>query len=86
MSPCPQVSISSLTQRWNELGLTWHTTPQLINAINNGQLPDHVMMTFHPQRWNDKPITWLKEFVWQKVKNQGKRFFVTLRKGDKGTW
>jgi hypothetical protein len=23
------------------------------------------MLIFHPQRWNDKPIPWLKELVWQ---------------------
>jgi hypothetical protein len=31
------------------------------------------MMTFHPQRWTDNRVLWMKEFVWQNVKNVVKR-------------
>lgn len=44
-------------------------------------LPDHLMMTFHPQRWTDKPFPWLKEWVVQKSKNSVK-YFINLRRGN----
>ena len=33
-------------------------------------------MTFHPQRWHDSTIPWLKEFVLQNAKNIVKRLIV----------
>jgi len=51
------------------------------NGGGNEQLfPQQAMLNFHPQRWNDKPLPWLKEFVWQNVKNQVKRGLVYLRR------
>ena len=55
---------------------SFHSTSDIINAAKNGQLPDKIMMTFHPQRWTDKPLPWVKELVWQNVKNVGKYFIV----------
>jgi hypothetical protein len=57
-------------------------TDQQINSqqpIANS-FPTHAMLNFHPQRWNDKPVPWLKELIWQNIKNQGKRLLLTLRK------
>jgi len=59
----------------------FHSTSDIINAAENGQLPDKIMMTFHPQRWTDKPLPWVKELVWQNIKNIGKYFLV--RKNQK---
>ncbi len=41
--------------------------------------PNQAMLNFHPQRWNDKPVPWLKELVFQNIKNQGKRILIKLR-------
>jgi len=38
-------------------------------------LPDKVMLTIHPQRWDDKPLPWMKELVGQNVKNIIKKYF-----------
>jgi len=57
----------------------FHSTSDIIQAANENRLPDKIMMTFHPQRWTDKPIPWVKELVWQNVKNVGKYFLVKLR-------
>jgi hypothetical protein len=38
------------------------------------------MMTFHPQRWSDKPWPWIKELVMQRVKNGVKRVVVKREK------
>jgi len=58
------------------------STSEIILAAERGELPDKIMMTFHPQRWTDKSLPWAKELVWQNVKNVGKYFLVKWR--DKG--
>jgi hypothetical protein len=62
------------------VGLRFHSTKQLINAANEGILPDQIMMTFHPQRWNDNKVLWLQELVMQNLKNVVKRFLIQKRK------
>jgi hypothetical protein len=44
------------------------STYDIIDGIN--KLPDQIMFTIHPQRWNDNPLLWLKELLFQNVKNQ----------------
>jgi len=34
----------------------FRTTNDIIRAAEQDKLPDRMMMTFHPQRWTDKPI------------------------------
>jgi hypothetical protein len=51
--------------------LRFHSTFDIIHAA--GSLPDKIMITVHPQRWDNKPLTWVRELVWQNVKNIGKR-------------
>lgn len=58
---------------------SFHSTFDIIRAAEEGRLPDKIMMTFHPQRCTDKPLPWVKELVWQNVKNVGKFFVVKLR-------
>jgi hypothetical protein len=53
------------------------STNDLINAILNEKLPDKVMITFHPQRWNSHIVPWVKELVFQNIKNQIKRYYIT---------
>jgi len=52
---------------------SYHSTNDIIKAANAGKLPNQIIFTFHPQRWTNKPIPWLKEFIWQNTKNQVKR-------------
>jgi len=58
---------------------SFHSTPDIIRAIENNSFPKQAMLNFHPQRWNDNPLPWLKELVWQNVKNQGKRILIRIR-------
>ncbi len=60
---------------WNQ-ELTFHSTKDIIDAAESGRLPDQIMMTFHPQRWTDRPLPWVKELVMQRVKNVVKRVVV----------
>lgn len=57
----------------------FHSTSDIIKAAGEKQLPDRIMMTFHPQRWTDKLGPWIKELIWQNVKNIGKYFLVKMR-------
>lgn len=55
----------------------FHSTEEIINAIENKQFPNQVMFNFHPQRWTDNRLLWFTEFVKQQVKNKIKaKFFV----------
>lgn len=58
----------------------FRSTNDIIRAAKRGELPDKMMMTFHPQRWTDKQLPWVKELVWQNVKNVGKYFLIKIKK------
>lgn len=54
---------------------SFHSTDELIKAFDQGVLPNQIMFTFHPQRWNDDLIKWTKELVLQNIKNVVKQVF-----------
>lgn len=58
------------------LNRTYHSTVDIMRAAEQGDFPNKVMMTFHPQRWTDNKLYWLQELVLQNVKNQVKRFIA----------
>ena len=55
-----------------------HSTFDIINTINI--LPDKIMLNVHPQRWNDKIIPWLYEYISQNIKNIVKKYFFVSSK------
>jgi hypothetical protein len=56
--------------------LNFHSTFDIIKAVEEGKFPEKVMMTFHPQRWTDSWVLWMKELVLQNMKNKVKRWLV----------
>ena len=38
----------------------FHSTFDIIEAVEGGRFPERVMMTFHPQRWTDSPVEWTR--------------------------
>jgi hypothetical protein len=60
--------------------LRFRHTWDIILAAERGLLPDKVMINTHPQRWDDKFGPWVKELVWQNVKNVVKYFYVRTLK------
>lgn len=62
--------------RWCREGLVFHSTNDIISALNEERLPHHIMMTTHPQRWNNKTVPWIKELLMQKTKNLVKRILI----------
>jgi hypothetical protein len=51
-----------------------HSTFDIIKAAKESRLPDKIMLTVHPQRWDNRPLPWLRELIWQNIKNTGKLF------------
>lgn len=52
---------------------SFRTTNDVISGLQNSQLPNQILFTFHPQRWNANSIDWTRELVFQRVKNVVKR-------------
>ena len=52
--------------------------PNMHFIPSQNYLPDKVMLTFHPQRWNDNFYDWTKELILQNSKNLAKRILLTL--------
>ncbi|MBD3309549.1 hypothetical protein GF348_24430 [candidate division KSB3 bacterium] len=50
------------------------STPDIIRALENDELPDKIMLNVHPHRWFDNYFLWAKELVFQKTKNIIKLF------------
>jgi hypothetical protein len=46
-----------------------NSTGHLMALAREGRLPERVMINTHPQRWEDRVVPWVKELVWQNVKN-----------------
>jgi len=63
-------------EAWIKQGLVFHTTNDIIKAVKENRFPDQVLFTFHPQRWHNKKILWIKELVMQNAKNQIKKVII----------
>lgn len=58
----------------SQYSFDFKSTQQIIDGIEI--LPDNLMFTIHPQRWNDNLLPWAKELVGQNMKNVVKRVLV----------
>jgi hypothetical protein len=56
----------------------FRSTDEIIGALNDSTLPAKLLITSHPHRWESRPLPWLKELVWQSVKNVIKRALVLV--------
>jgi hypothetical protein len=61
--------IEDYQEEWNAKGWSFHSTDDIIKALQENKLPNQLMITTHPQRWNDFGFGWIKELVLQNVKN-----------------
>jgi len=66
-------------ENWIKKALVFHSTNNIIKAVEEKTFPDQVMFTFHPQRWHDKRIPWFKELILQNVKNQIKIILINRK-------
>jgi hypothetical protein len=63
-------------EEWVKQGLVFHSTQDIVKAIEEKFLPNQVLFTFHPQRWTDGFFLWIKEMVLQTAKNQVKKILI----------
>lgn len=68
--------IEKWQDQWKANGWVFHSTDDIIQALNENRLPDQLMITMHPQRWTDSKFEWTKELVTQKIKNIVKRILA----------
>ena len=68
--------IPKYQEEWQEKGLTFHTTDDLIAGFYDERIPKNLMITVHPQRWNPVGIQWTEEWVMQSAKNIVKRMLI----------
>ena len=69
-------------ERWEQEGLTFHTTDDIIHALSNIDHPIHhysLLINTHPQRWMPFGMGWLKEASLQSLKNIAKRIIVCTK-------
>lgn len=71
--------IPGYQDEWTRRGLVFRTTADIIAAAEKGTLPQHIMLTTHPQRWTDERGAWLKELCLQHAKNCIKRLLVICK-------
>lgn len=67
-------------EQWESEGLVFHTTNDIIHAINDLQHPIHrkaLLVNTHPQRWMPFGMRWIMEAGVQWWKNQAKRLIVS---------
>jgi hypothetical protein len=74
-----KVSVRDKVEKSKKSSMTFRSTKDIITAAEQGLLPDQIMITLHPQRWTDKPLPWLQEFMWQNVKNVAKRALMKMK-------
>ncbi len=63
-------------ESWDAQGLTFHTTDDIIQALRKRRLPNHIMITTHPQRWMQVGVGWTKELILQNIKNIIKKIII----------
>lgn len=69
-----QVSVRDKTE--NHFDLSFHATSEIISRLQRDEFPDKAMFNFHPQRWTDQPLLWLRENFTQRIKNMGKYWWI----------
>ena len=57
-----------------------HTSFDFIKSTRRNQIPANLMVTIHPQRWDNKFWPWILEFIMQKQKNILKNIIVWKNK------
>lgn len=57
----------------------FHSTSDIIKTASLGELPNKIMMTFHPQRWTDSTLPWFRELVFQNIKNIVKYILINMK-------
>lgn len=68
--------IPQYQDEWTAKGLSIHSTDDLLKALQDHRIPQKLMITVHPQRWNPFGPAWCKELLLQNAKNLIKRIII----------
>ena len=68
--------IPQYQDEWTAAGLTFHSTDDLLKGLQDHRIPQNLMITVHPQRWNPFGPAWCKELILQNAKNIVKRILI----------
>lgn len=71
--------IEGYQEQWDKTGWSFHSTDDIIKALKEDRLPNQLMITTHPQRWNNIGMKWVTELFMQNVKNIVKGLIVKTR-------
>lgn len=61
---------------WQRQNKTYHTTEEMISAVQTGTFPRQVMLNAHPQRWHNNFIVWTCEYARQLLINTVKKQLI----------
>ncbi len=64
---------------WTARGWSFHTSRDILSALAADNLPEHMMLTTHPQRWTNNRMQWWQERIEQNCKNIIKRVLIQVR-------
>lgn len=67
--------IPDFQEQWERRGWVYHSTDDVIRAIEQGTFPNRVLVNTHPQRWTDNKWEWCWEWMSQSTKNKVKKSF-----------
>ena len=85
--------MTNLTRKWNNNKFNFRDKINSCYNINicdsrdisgnlmKNKLPDKIIISTHPQRWDNNYFKWTQEFVYQNIKNIIK-YFISSRKID----
>ena len=71
--------IEGFQEKWMEMGWVFHSTDDIIQALNEKKLPNQLMITTHPQRWTNNIMDWGRELFFQNMKNIIKGILIKIR-------
>lgn len=73
--------VAKRQRQWEKEGLSFHTTDDIIRALQNTAHPIHryeLLINTHPQRWMPFGSAWLAEAAMQQAKNIAKWCIVSI--------
>lgn len=68
--------IPDFQEQWERRGWVYHSTDDVIRAIEQGTFPNRVLVNTHPQRWTDNKWEWCWEWMSQSTKNKVKKIIL----------
>lgn len=68
--------VEKFQEEWRSKGWVYHSTDDIIKALSHGTLPEGLMITTHPQRWNPFGMKYVEEMLVQKAKNAVKYIMI----------